>query len=104
MFNAIQCGSLGMILGHRKNNGKLAYSVLFGFIAYMIAQTIVLVLVFVYAIFDPSMMELFKTTSASINVEVFKSLSIITSILYTLIILVMGVLCKKILNKGVNIE
>lgn len=104
VFNAIQCGFYGMILGHRKNNGKLGYSILFGFIIYLLAQTIVLALVFVYGLFDPSIMELFKTTTVNLDVQAFKVLAIVTSLIYLIIILIMSMLCKKELNKGVNIE
>ena len=104
VFNAIQCGFYGMILGHRKNNGKLGYSILFGFIIYLLAQTIVLALVFVYGLFDPSIMELFKTTAVNLDVQAFKVLAIVSSLIYLIIILIMSMLCKKELNKGVNIE
>jgi hypothetical protein len=104
VFNAIQCGFYGMILGHRKNNGKLGYSILFGFIIYLLAQTIVLALVFVYGLLDPSIMELFKTTAVNLDVQAFKVLAIVSSLIYLIIILIMSMLCKKELNKGVNIE
>ena len=104
VFNAIQCGFYGMILGHKKNNGKLGYSVLFGFIIYLLAQTLVLALVFVYGLFDSSIMELFKTTTIIIDVEAFKILALLASLLYLVIIFIMSILCKKELNKGVNIE
>ena len=104
VFNASQCGFYGMILGHKKNNGKLGYSVLFGFIIYLLAQLLVLILVFVYGIFDASVMELFKMSTTSIDVQAFKALAIIASLLYLVIIFIMSVLCKKELNKGVNIE
>ena len=104
VFNAIQCGFYGIILGYKKNNGKLGYSILFGFIIYLLAQTIVLALVFVYGIFDISIMELFKTTSTIIDVKAFKVLAIVSSLLYLVIIFFMSILCKKELNKGVNIE
>lgn len=104
VFNAIQCGFYGMILGHKKNNSKLGYSILFGFIIYLLAQTLVLVSVFVYGLFDSSIMELFKTATESINVQSFKVLAIIASLLYLVIIFIMSILCKKELNKGVNIE
>ena len=71
VFNAIQCGFYGMILGYKKNNGKLGYSILFGFIIYLLAQTIVLALIFVYGLFDSSVMELFKTASVIIDVQAF---------------------------------
>ncbi len=104
LFNAIQCGFLGLILGHKKNAGKLGYSIFFGFIVYLISQTIVLSLVFIYGLFDPAIMALFKTATTSIDVNAFKILAIVASILYFLIILVMNILCKKLLNKGINIE
>ena len=104
VFNGIQCGFYGMILGYKKNNGKLGYSVLFGFVIYLVAQTLVLALVFVYGLFDSSIMELFKTATISIDVNAFKILAIVSSLLYLVIIFGMSILCKKGLNKGVNIE
>lgn len=104
LFNAIQCGFYGIILGYKRNNGKLGYSVLFGFILYLVAQIIVLLLVFIYGLFDSSIMELFKTQVVSINVDAFKVLVVIASLLYLIIIYCMSALCKKSLNKGVNIE
>ena len=104
VFNAIQCGFLGIILGHKKNNCKVGYSVLFGFIIYLLAQTMVLGLVFVYGLFDPSVMGLFKTGKVLIDVNAFKLLGILSSILYLVIIFGMSILCKKLLNKGINIE
>ena len=104
VFNAIQCGFLGIILGYKKNNNKIIYSVLFGFIIYLIAQFLVLSLVFIYGLFDSSVMELFKTATINIDVNAFKILAIVSSVLYLIIIFCMSILCKKLLNKGVNIE
>lgn len=104
VFNAIQCGFLGIVLGYKRNNGKLGYSILFGFVIYLIAQTLVLFLVFIYGLFNPTVMELFKTATTSIDVKAFKVLSIITSILYLIIIFIMSIVCKKLLNKGINLE
>ena len=104
VFNAIQCGFLGIILGYKMNNGKTGYSVLFGFIAYLLSQSIILGLVFIYGLFDSTIMELFKTATINIDVNAFKSLSIVSSLLYMLIIFIMSIICKKELNKGVNVE
>ena len=104
LFNAIQCGFLGIILGYKRSNGKIGFSILYGFIAYLIAQLLVLGLVFVYGLFDSSVMELFKTATVNINVEAFKSLAIVSSLLYIIIIFTMSVICKKELSEGVNIE
>ena len=104
LFNAIQCGFLGIILGHQRNNGKTGVSVLFGFIIYLIAQTLVLGLVFIYGLFDSTVMDLFKSGTISIDVNAFKVLAIVSSLLYIIIIFSMSIICKKLLNKGVNIE
>ena len=49
-------------------------------------------------------MELFKTVPTSIDANAFKVLLVITSLLYVIIIFIMSMLCKKALNKGVNVE
>ena len=104
VFNAIQCGFLGIILGYKKNNGKGGYSVLFGFITYLLSQSLILGIVFIYGLFDSTVMELFKTATINIDVEAFKTLAIVSSLLYIVIIFTMSILCKKELNKGVNVE
>ena len=103
IFNAIQCGYLGMILGFRQNNGKIGFSVLFGFAAYLIAQSLVLSLVFVAGLFDSSIMALFNN-EVLLDTGVFKLLMLLSIILYLAIIFIMSLICKKVLNKGVNIE
>ena len=61
-------------------------------------------LVFIYGLFDPTIMELFKTATINIDVKAFKTLAIVSSLLYISIIFIMSLLCKKELNKGVNVE
>ncbi len=102
-FNAIQCGFLGIIIGHRFNNAKLGYSVAFGFIAYLVSQSLVLLLTFIVALFDEGMMGLFKNEPL-MDTSALKLLIILAVILYIVIIFIMSVICKKIFNKGVNIE
>ena len=104
IFNAIQCGFYGIILGYKKNNGRVAFSVLFGFIFYILAQVLVLLLMYIYGLFDSSIMELFKSATVSVDANAFKLLLVISSVLYIIIIFMMSILCKKSLNKGVNVE
>ena len=103
VFNAIQCGFLGIILGYKKNNNKIAFSVLFGFISYILSQSIVLLLVYIVGLFNPSIMNLFKS-NILVDTSSFKLLIILSIILYLLIIFLMSIICKKEFNKGVNIE
>ena len=103
VFNAIQCGFLGMILGHKKNNNKIAFSILFGFIAYLVAQSLVLLLTYISGFFNSGIMDLFKN-EIMLDTSAFKLLVILAIVLYTIIIFLMSILCKKEFQKGVNIE
>ena len=103
IFNAIQCGFLGIILGYKKSNGKIGFSVLFGFISYILSQSIVLLLVFIVGLFDSSIMDLFRSTIL-LNTNSFKLLVALSIVIYLLIIGLMSIICKRELNKGVNIE
>ena len=103
IFNAIQCGFFGIIMGHRQNNNRIAFSVLFGFIAYIAAQSIVLSLVFIFGLFNSSVMDLFKNTVV-LDTSGLKILFILSIIFYFIVITIMSFICKKILKKGVNLE
>ena len=73
-------------------------------IIYLVAQSLVLGLVFAYGLFDPTVMDLFKTGTVYIDVNAFKTLAILASVLYVAIIFAMSIICKKIFSKGDNIE
>jgi len=103
IFNALQCGFLGIILGYKKNNNKIVFSVIFGFISYLLAQSMVLLLVFIVGLFDKNIMDLFKSTIL-LDTNSFKLLVLLSILIYTLIIWLMSIICKKELSKGVNIE
>lgn len=103
IFNALQCGYLGLLLGYRRNNGKIGFSVLFGFIAYILSQSIVLFLTFILGIFNSNIMDLFKN-NIQLDPNSFKLLAVIAIIIYLTIIVVMSFICKKVFNSGVNIE
>lgn len=103
LANAIQCGFTGIILGHRKNNNKIGYSVLFGFIVYMITQVFALFIIFLVALFNKDIMNLFITNQI-VNLEMVKVIIYLATIIYT-IILVIGYLTNlKLFEKGVNID
>lgn len=103
ILNAIQSGFLGIILGYKKNNNKIGFSVLFGFITYLLSQGMVLLVVFIVALFDSNIMELFKS-NIILNNNTIKLLFILAIAVYLLIIGLMSIICKKEFNKGVNVE
>ena len=103
VFNAIQCGFLGIILGHQMSNAKIAFSALFGFMAYLLSQTIVLLMVFAVGIFNSGIMELFNS-EVIYDISSLKLLFVLSSSFYVVVIILMSFLCKFLLKKGVNIE
>ena len=103
IFNAIQCGFIGIILGYKKNNNKVLFSVFFGFVIYLISQSLILLLAFIAGLFNSGIMNLFKS-NILLDINAFKILTIISIIGYLIIIVVMSTVCKRELNKGVNID
>lgn len=103
LFNAIQCGFLGIILGHKKYKNKIAFSVLFGFIVYLVSQSLVLAMSYVVGLFNESIMNLF-VFDYLVDTNALKLLMILAIILYVVIIFITSIICKKELNKGVNVE
>ena len=103
IFNAIQCGFLGIILGYKKNNNKVGFSVAFGFVVYLLSQGMVLLLVFIVGLFNSNIMDLFKS-NIMLTASSFKLLVALAILLYILIIWLMSIICKREFNKGVNIE
>ena len=103
IFNAIQCGFLGMILGYKQNNSKLLLSVCFGFIAYIVSQSLVLLMMFIVALFDEGLMQIFKNTIV-MEPSTLKLLVIVTMVIYIVLIFIMNIVSKKVFSKGVDIE
>lgn len=102
IFNILQSGFLGLIIGNRENNNKIAYSFLFGFVCYMISQFIVILFIFIFGIFNTNIMSVF-TSSSIIDNSIIKTLAILSIITYTFNIALMNVICLKLFKKGVNV-
>ncbi len=101
--NILQCGFTGIILGHRMNSAKIGFSVLFGFVVYMISQVIVIIVMFAVALFNNDFMNLFITNEA-VNISVIKTALYIAIIGYTLVFLIGLAINIKLFKKGVNVD
>ena len=102
-LNILQMGYTGILLGHKMNNNKIAYSMLYGFIAYMASQCFVLISVFITALFNKEIMNLFHTIEI-VNIDVFKTLIYISLITYSLSIAIGYIINLIIFKKGVNVD
>lgn len=101
--NILQCGFTGIILGHRMNSAKTGFSVLYGFIIYIISQIFILLTVFSVALFNKDFMNLFATKEA-LNISVLKTAVYIAIIGYSLIFAVGCIVNVKLFKKGVNVD
>jgi len=99
----LQIGYTGIILGHKMNNHKTAFSVLYGFITYMGAQSLTLLSMFIYALFNKDMLSLF-TSSEITNIGLLKDITTFSIIIYTIIIIINYIANVKIFKKGVNVD
>ena len=103
LANILQAGFSGIILGHKMNNLKTLYSVLFGFGVYIVTQIFVLLMMFIVALFNKDMMNLFYTTEI-INVDVIKLIIYLAIIIYTLTLVILYIVNVRLFNKGVNVD
>ena len=99
----LQIGYTGIILGHKMNSHKTAFSILYGFISYMFAQTITLLSIIVYSLFNKDMLSLF-TSNEITNISLLKDITFLSIIIYTIIIIINYIINIKIFKKGVNVD
>ena len=103
LVNIMQFGITGIILGHRKNNNKLAFSFLFGFIAYIITQGINLISAVLFGLMNDDIMLLF-TSSTMPSISAIKQIIAICIIIYAVLVAALCLINVKLLNRGVNID
>ena len=104
-LNLLQSGYTGIILGHKFNSGKIGFSVLFGFITYIVTQLLVLLIVYILGLFNGNIMNLFLTTNLDvINISVIKTIVLFAILIYLLLFVVVYIVNFKLFKKGVNVE
>ncbi len=102
-LNILQSGFTGIILGHKMNNAKTGYSVIFGFAVYTITQIFVLIVIFLAALFNKDLMNIF-ITSDIVNVDILKMVIYLSIIVYTVTFVIGYIVNLKLFKKGVNID
>ena len=102
-LNILQCGFTGIILGHRKNNAKIGFSVLFGGLAFLASQIIVVAVLFGIAIFNKDFMNLFVTNNA-LNIQTIKGMIYVSISCYSLVSALICFVNIRLFKKGVNVD
>ncbi len=104
-FNGIQVGFTGILIGHRFQQGKILWSVIFGFAGYMISQTITLVGMLIIALFDSRFFEIFRSNDLmSFSPETLVSVFLAGTAFYAIFCIGAYFLNVYLLKKGVNVE
>lgn len=101
--NLLQTGYTGLILGHNMNSSKTGFSILYGFIVYMVTQVFAIVSIFITALFDKNIMNLFYT-SEIINISTIKTIMFLAIFIYLLIIIINYFINIKLFQRGVNVD
>ena len=102
-MNMLCAGYVGIVLGHIKNGNKTLYSVVFGVGVYLLTQLFTILLVFLTALFNKDLMNLFYTVDA-LNVDTIKLCIYLAIAIYTLSIFILYFVNLKLFNKGVNVD
>lgn len=100
---ALQAGFTGIIIGHKMNNHKISLSVLFGFITYMLSQVLALLLIFIGALFNKDLMNLFFTNEI-INIDIIKVIIYMAMIIYIINLIIGYIVNLTVFKKGVNVD
>jgi len=103
MLFILLIGFTGIIIGHRSNKSKLVKSIVYSFVLYSIFQVVTLVVILIYGVFDPAVMNLIKTTE-QIDITSMKSLMYTATVAYSIYVFIIYTIGNKQLNKGVNVE
>ena len=103
IMNMLQSGYVGIVLGHKKNNNKMAFSVLFGFGTYLLTQAFAILVIFMVALFNKDLMNLFYTMD-SLSVGIIKLCIYLAIAIYTINIFVLYFVNLKLFSKGVNVD
>ena len=103
LFNMLQSGYAGIVLGHRKNNNKMLFTFIYGFIIYLLTQIFALVVVFLAALFNKDIMNLFYSME-TLNVDMIKLCIYLAIGVYITNIIVLYIVNSKLFSKGVNVD
>lgn len=103
LFNMLQSGYAGIVLGHRKNNNKMLFTFIYGFIIYLLTQIFALAVVFLVALFNKDIMNLFYSME-TLNVDMIKLCIYLAIGVYMTNIIVLYIVNSKLFSKGVNVD
>ena len=103
ILNIVQAGYFGLITGHMKNSNIMGWSVIFGFIGYMVLQILLIIILFIFALFNKDIMNLFFTNEI-VNIDMIKFIIYLAIVIYTVTLFIGYIINVKLFKVGVNVD
>lgn len=102
-INLTLAGFLGMVWGHRRQNYKIGFSVLWGALVYVALQICMVVAILIVGAFNDNVMQLFIGNQL-VSASAIMGVMITATVVYTLTAVVVYLLGDKAFKKGVNVD
>ena len=103
--SVLQWGFMGIILGHRLSSQKILFSVLIGFLLYIVSQGTVLLVMLFSALVSPGFMEIFTSNDLfAMEPSVAKGIVLIATLCYLLFAVLGQLFNIRLFEKGVDVE
>lgn len=99
----ILIGYVGIILGYKSNKNKMLRTLVIGFGLYILTQIITLGLIFIFGLFNSSIMNLINTTDI-VNIDAIKLVMFAGIGIYVVYILFYYSIGNRAFEKGINVE
>lgn len=103
LLTALLCGYLGIILGHRAQQYKMALSVVWGIVGYLGGMALLLGLFCLAGLFNDQIMNLIHTTDA-LSLSGIKTAVVFCLVVYALEDIVLYIAGSRLLRQGVNVD
>ena len=98
----IQCGYTGAIIGFKADNHKIEKTVAIGIISYLVTGFTAILIMFVCALFNDGLMNLFRTNEVQ-NIKIFKQIMSGVGIYYLVVLCLFYFINVRLFKKGVNV-
>ncbi len=99
----LQSGYTGIILGHKMNNNKILFSIVYGLLVYIFTQVFALGLVFILGLFNDNLMNLFITNEV-LNFDTIRIVGYLCIFIYFIIFIGNLFINIRLFMNGVDVD
>ncbi len=103
MVYLLLCGFIGILVGHKFGGARIGLSVLFGAIPYVVAQALLLIVIFVIGAVDEGILQLMLSNQPPTS-GALTSLLIVALVVYMATAIAAYFFGDKIFKQGVNVD